>query len=218
MKLNMKTATIIILSAILIFAIILSVITLVEKQEEPNLDLPKKPVIYLYPEKECDVSVKLHFDGEITSSYPEYDDGWSVRAYPDGTLVSNSLEYSYLFWEGKANKPYIVTEGFCVRGSDTAAFLESALSKLGLSRREANEFIVYWLPLMEDNEYNVISFLGEEYTDSARLEVTPAPDTVIRVFMAYRPSDTYVELPEQHLSSQNREGFTLVEWGGTLVK
>ena len=44
-----------------------------------------------------------------------------------------------------------MTEGFCVKGEDTAAFLEDALSKLGLNRKEANEFIVYWLPLMEQN-------------------------------------------------------------------
>ena len=38
-----------------------------------------------------------------------------------------------------------------VAGSDTAAFLEDALEQLGLSRAEANEFIIYWLPRMQEN-------------------------------------------------------------------
>ena len=100
-------------------------------------------------------------------------------------------------------------------GEDTAKFLEDALDRLGLTRREANEFIVYWLPRMESNEYNLISFQSEAYTDHARLEIQPEPDTVIRVFMAYKPLDHYQEIPEQSLSAPERSGFTVVEWGGS---
>ena len=45
-----------------------------------------KPVIYLYPEEQTEVSVKLDYDGELTVTYPAYEDGWNVTAYPDGTL------------------------------------------------------------------------------------------------------------------------------------
>ena len=113
---------------------------------------------------------------------------------------------------------YDLTEGFCVRGEDTAAFLEEALEALGLTRREANEFIVFWLPMMQNNPYNLISFQGEGYTESARLEVAPAPDSVIRVFMAWKASEVYVDLPSQELSGTPRNGFTVVEWGGTEIK
>ena len=95
--------------------------------------------------------------------------------------------------------------------------MESALSKLGLDRREANEFIVYWLPLMQENEYNIISFQTDAYTDSAKLDITPAPDTLIRVFMAWKPSDKFVQIEEQELSAPERRGFTAVEWGGTKL-
>ena len=47
----------------------------------------EKPVIYLYPEQEQDVSVRLDYDGKLTCTYPEYDDGWDVTAAPDGTLT-----------------------------------------------------------------------------------------------------------------------------------
>ena len=105
-----------------------------------------------------------------------------------------------------------------MKGEDTAAFLEDALDKLGLTRREANEFIVCWLPLMEQNPYNIISFQTDIYTDAAQLEVNPAPDSLIRVFMAWQSSETAVDLREQELTAPERTGFTVVEWGGTELK
>lgn len=177
-----------------------------------------KPVIYLYPEKETDVSVKLTLDGRLTCTYPAYGDGWTVTAKPDGTLTDEKGQiYNYLYWEGETYAQYDLSEGFCVRGEDTAAFLETALEKLGLNRREANEFIVYWLPLMEANPYNIISFQTDAYTEAAKLDIDPAPDTLIRVFMAWQASDTLVELPEQELTAPQRIGFTVVEWGGTEI-
>ena len=100
----------------------------------------------------------------------------------------------------------------------SAAFLETALEKLGLTRKEANEFIVYWLPLMEPNPYNIISFQEKAYTDAAKLEITPAPDTLIRVFMAWKASETPVDIPAQELTASARVGFTAVEWGGSIIE
>lgn len=177
-----------------------------------------KPVIYLYPEREMDVSVRLALDGSLTCTYPAYQDGWKVKALPDGTLMDeDGQSYNYLYWEGETYARYDLSEGFCIKGADTAAFLEEALAKLGLTRREANEFIVYWLPLMEKNPYNIISFQTDRYTDGAKLKIEPAPDTLLRVFMAWQPADTYVQLQEQHLAAPERTGFTVVEWGGTEV-
>ena len=101
-----------------------------------------------------------------------------------------------------------------MRGEDTAAFFEWALAELGLTPREANEFIVYWLPLMQDNPYNVISFQATAYTDGAVLEITPAPDSLLRVFMAYYPTDTEITIEPQTFEGFERLGFTVVEWGG----
>ena len=185
-----------------------------ESEEEGD----KKPVIYLYPESTTDVTVKLDYAGEITCTYPEYKDGWKVTASPDGTLKdANGQTYNYLYWEGQNHVEYDFSEGFCVAGSDTAAFLESALSQLGLTRQEANEFMVYWLPQMQENPYNLIAFQSDVYTQAAQLSITPEPDTMLRVFMAWKPLKKAVELPTQNLSAPERTGFTVVEWGGCEV-
>ena len=186
---------------------------------QPDPNAAYKPVIYLYPEEETDVSVKLVLDGKLTCTYPAYNTGWNVTAAPDGTLTdANGQTYNYLYWEGETNAQWDMSEGFCIKGEDTAAFLEEALKKLGLTRREANEFIVYWLPLMEQNPYNIISFQTDVYTDAAELQIDPAPDTVIRVFMTYQASDYMLRVLPQKLTAPERSGFTVVEWGGTEVK
>ncbi|MBR5774189.1 MAG: hypothetical protein IKY44_04975 [Clostridia bacterium] len=183
-----------------------------------DLFVDAKPVIYLYPEQETKVNVNLALDGKLTCTYPAYNNGWTVTASPDGTLTDESGQvYNYLYWEGESGAQYDLSKGFCVKGEDTAEFLEKALSDLGLNRREANEFIVYWLPLMEQNPYNIISFQADAYTDSAQLFIDPAPDTLIRVFMAWRASDSYVELDEQELTAPERTGFTVIEWGGAEI-
>ena len=183
---------------------------------EPEPDVAYKPVIYLYPEEKTEVSVQLALNGKLTCTYPAYRNGWQVTAMPDGTLTDeNGLHYNYLYWEGETAAQYDFSKGFCVRGEDTAAFLEDSLAKLGLTRREANEFIVYWLPLMQDNPYNIISFQTDRYTEAAKLEISPAPDTLIRIFMVWMPSENYVDMKPQQLSAPERIGFTVVEWGGT---
>ena len=175
-----------------------------------------KPVVYLYPEEETQVTVTLDLDGTLTSTYPDYGDGWTVTAQPDGTLTDPETGRTYycLFWEGIIDRQFALSTGFCVAGADTAAFLEDALAQLGLTEREANEFIIYWLPRMEGNPYNLISFQTDAYTESAGLTIDPAPDTLIRVFMAWKGLDGPVEVEPQTLTAPERTGFTAVEWGG----
>lgn len=175
-----------------------------------------KPVIYLYPEEETRVSVQLNYRGTLTATYPAYEDGWTVVAQPDGTLTDPATGRTYycLFWEGQSGADYDLSAGFVVSGEETAAFLEEALAQLGLTEREANEFLIYWLPRMESNPYNLISFQSEAYTETAQLTVDPAPDSVLRVFMAWKGLEAPVEIPPQTLEPTARTGFTLVEWGG----
>lgn len=180
--------------------------------------LAAKPVLYLYPEDVAEVTVDLRLDGRLTASYPAYADGWTVTAQPDGTLHDTAgNEYSYLFWEGALDVDYDFSKGFCVSGADTADFLRQTLAEIGLTPREYNEFIVYWLPQMQDNAYNLIAFQHEIYTEAAELTIEPAPDSLLRVFMAWKPLQAPVELEPQAFPAFVRDGFTAVEWGGVKV-
>ena len=191
-----------------------------EERQSDHTDLDAKPVLYLYPEKETEVNVRLDYDGELTCTYPACgQEGWTVTAAPDGTLTDKAGQtYNYLYWEGLSHGDYDFSRGFCVPREDTAAFLESSLEKLGLTRREANEFIVYWLPKMQANEFKLVAFQFDAYTDHAKLTITPKPDSLLRVFMAWRPLEGPVEIPEQDLPAFQRKGFAAVEWGGAELR
>lgn len=179
-----------------------------------------KPVIYLYPEKKTDVSVKLDFDGDITCTYPDYRDGWEVTAYPDGIITNkyDGEEYYCLYWEGKGAADWDMSKGFAVKREDTADFLRSKLKEIGLTPRESNEFIIYWLPELQKNKCNFITFQTDAYEKNAGLEISPEPDSLLRVFMVYEPCSEDFAPEPQKFEPFERSGFTVVEWGGQRNK
>lgn len=188
---------------------------------EINTGIDRKPVIYLYPEEDgTEVSVRLDYNGNLVELIPEYssENTWEVVADKDGTISFDGQTYDYLFWEGDPSFEYDFFSGFCVKGSETESFLNDKLHDMGLSDSETAEFIDFWLPRMEGNEYNVISFQGDTYKKGAKLTITPQPDNLIRVFMAWYPSDKYIKINPQYIEGGSRDGFTVVEWGGNQVK
>lgn len=185
----------------------------------------EKPVIYFYPTEKQNISVQLGYRGDTIASYPAIDSvsqEWNITAYPDGRLVNHAdgKEYSYLFWEGVPENPieWDLSTGFVVKGSDTRAFLQNTLSNIGLTPDEYNEFIVYWYPRMKDNPYNLIHFAGEEYAQTAPLRITPEPDSILRVFMVFKPLNEYIFIEPQHITPFKRHGFTVIEWGGSEIR
>lgn len=196
----------------------------VQSNDDPGFttDVPEycdKPVIYIYPEEQIDVELHLEFNGDLTFSYPEYTNGWKITAYPDGTLIDQQdREYNYLFWEGKLDNPFKITNGYCISGTNTVEFLEEQLSKLGLTDKEAADFITYWAPRMVDNTYNIIHFLTDEELSNIELSINPEPENIIRVYMLWQPSNTYQDIEQQQLpSTPTRTGYTVVEWGGIEI-
>ena len=184
-------------------------------------DAPEKPILYLYPAEETELTVTLGHPERLSCVYPAYKDGWDVLAQPDGTLtdLSSGRSLYALYWEGIPGDFEQTDEGFCVAGCDTAAFLEEKLALLGLSEREAEEMIVYWLPQMEDNAYNYIRFASAEEIDNYMpLSFSVQPDSIIRVLMLTKPLDAPVEVTEQVIETPAREGFVAVEWGGVHLK
>ena len=181
----------------------------------------KKPIIYIYPTKELSLSVRLGKPENITYSYPDYRNGWNVIAEPDGTLTDTTTgrKLYALYWEGKYKEDINFDEGFVVEGENAVEFLEEKLAIFGLNERESEEFIIYWLPKLQENKYNLIRFASmDEINEYMPLELSEKPDTLIRVLMQFKALDEYTEIKEQELTPVNREGFTVVEWGGTEVK
>ena len=194
--------------------------------------LDEKPVVYVYPEEEQGLTMTIDVKGTLDMVYPaperqvQTEEGtrasWTISAAPDGTLTDASgRTYPSLFWDG----PVSLTspeQGFVVAREDAVPFLEEKLAQLGLSDKEAADFITYWAPRIRANEYTFVSFDASSYAqqvtysfaDEAGKQVVP--DTFIRVFMTMRKAEaSTVVTPQNFASTPTRSGFTVVEWGGT---
>ncbi len=178
-----------------------------------------KPVLYLYPENECDLTISFEHPELLTVTYPEYEDGgWQVNAAPDGTLTdANGRSYYALYWEESGYCPTDFEVGFCVTADNAADFLEEKLDALGLSEREANEFIMYWLPVLKNNGTSLVYF---ETTESReiynKLNFSVRPDSLLRIAIHIKKIDQPTYIREQILPSFEREGFAAIEWGGVI--
>ena len=198
------------------------------KEATPPLDteiiLVKKPVIYLYPEIDTEISLKINYNGKLSFTYPKYNDGWNVIASPDGTLKNkkDNKMYLYLFWDGEKtynNKEVTYENGFIVHKDSVVTFFQKILPELGLKPHEYNEFIVFWTPYLMQNNWNFIHFrIGEDYNVISENIVNPTPDTEIRVFMEFKKIDKPFDIEPEKATTPVRKGFTLVEWGGAELK
>jgi hypothetical protein len=198
-------------------------------RDTSRIHLPiSKPAIYLYPKKEMDVQVQLTFTGKLLTTYPPYLNGWNVIASPDGKLFNKSdrRKYNYLFWDGTYTfdrSHFKFTEGFNVKNEDYISFLESKLKQIGLNETEINDFIVYWLPEMNKYKFCQVRFnINDDIYRTAQINTTPNFDSQIRVFMEFKGFNSDITeatpLMAQSIPTINRIGFTLVEWGGSIIE
>lgn len=183
-----------------------------------------KPVIYLYSEKDLDVSVKVSPNGGFTQTIPEYGSGWNVRVIDGNKIFDKTSKqiYPYLFWEGIGLQYPQGNDGFVVERKNVEQFLGEVLPKVGLVGQEIVDFKEYWVKRLqnENSSYFHIRFLtSAEFNGIAPLSVTPRPSSIIRVMMTARPLSQNTEVATQILEvPQKRSAFTLVEWGGALLK
>lgn len=180
-----------------------------------------KPVIYLYPERTAKIFVDVEPEGGISVSEPELGKGWTVVATSDSKIYNfaDGGIYPYLFWEGYAYDFVTPEEGFVVESEGVEKFFDEKLAILGLNEVEIADFKEFWVPRLNEDPYYFITFISQENFDKyAPLTVSPEPDSVIRVFFDYKGLDKKMEVKEQKLATPEREGFTVVEWGGRLYR
>lgn len=69
---------------------------------------------------------------------------------------------------------------------------------------------------MKGNPYNLIAFQSDSYTQTAQLSIEPVPDTLLRVFMAWKPLESAVDISTQNLTAPVRTASR--QWSGAAVK
>ena len=189
------------------------------KKEDCDPNVSYKPILYLYPTDDMNINVKLEKDNNIITSYPKYDNGWNVFVSKDGIIHYNNREYYALYWDEYNDNNVDFSTGFYVDSKSAIEFLEEKLDIIGLNNREANEFIMYWLPILEENKQSLVYFeLTEEREKNNKLIIYPKPDSFLRINMHIKKIYGKIDIEEQKLDTFDRNGFTVVEWGGTIHK
>lgn len=176
-----------------------------------------KPILYLYPKEKMQVKVSFEHPEYLETTYPKFTNPWMVTAYPNGDLYDKADKYYYaLYWDEKKVRPVDFQEGFYVEKENAISFLEEKLSYIGLNDKERNEFIMYWLPVLEKNEKSLVYFeLTEERESYNPLLIEPKPDSMLRLVIHIKQVDRKMNIKKQSLTKFRRVGFTAVEWGGT---
>ncbi len=176
-----------------------------------------KPILYLYPDEKANVTVSFEHPEFLETTYPKFKNNWQMTAFPNGDLFDENNKYYYaLYWDEKKVHTVNFDEGFYVESDNAIKFLEEKLSYIGLNDKERNEFIMYWLPILEKNKKSLVYFeLTEERESYNKLFVTPKPDSMLRVVIHIKKVNEKVDIKKQTLKKFKREGFTVVEWGGT---
>lgn len=182
-----------------------------------------KPVIYFYPKQKTILDVKVAPNGGFTETIPPYNDGWKIEAYPDSKIIDlkTGEKYNYLFWSGMALNYPPQDEGWVVKKEFLNLFFDEKLELVGLNDNEIDDFKDYWLNRLNERPYYQISFLFNDIVDQlAPLEISPIkPDQIIRIMMTAKGLDELMTITEQKLPIfGERIGFTVVEWGGMLLK
>jgi len=113
-----------------------------------------KPIIYLYPKEKTEITLSFDFKGKLLTTFPKYDKNWNVIAEPNGQLFDTKTKrnYSSLFWDGDISfepEHYQYESGFVVYNENLTEFLIEKLELIGLNTIETNEFIQFWLPILE---------------------------------------------------------------------
>ena len=172
----------------------------------------KKPAVYLYPVKTMSVGVKVKVNGKLTLTEPLYGNGWNVTATPNGLIDD---KYDYLFYEAELNKTEFPDEGWVVAYEEIENWFDEYLPKMGLNTKEKEQFKEYWLKDLRRANYYEIRLLGDEFlSENMDLIINPKPETILRLNFYFKPLSSRHELKEPEIKRFERNGFTVVEWGG----
>ncbi|HVA96726.1 MAG TPA: hypothetical protein VND99_03650 [Candidatus Acidoferrales bacterium] len=191
-----------------------------------SIECNSKPVLYFYSPTTLSISVSLDIPGVITASIPQYPaKGWqNVIVHPqgttDGTLYYNNKSLNELYYEDATIKAQPPTEGFVIKTTDLTTSLRTYTAKLGLNANEQNEFIAYWVPRLTNLNAPYIFFTVFDKTQKEKVDhviVSPKPTTTIAFLAYFKPLTSPIKVSPLHLAPvPKRQGFTMVEWGGTI--
>jgi hypothetical protein len=182
----------------------------------PGTPIAEKPNIYLYPEKTQKINIQICTTNtqKVIKSMPNYDNGWNVIISSDGLIDS---KYRYLFYEANLERYPKVTKGWCIQNNQIREFFNATLEKYGFNEHEIKDFVEYWSNNLHDSEYYfVYPLIAKDLERIMPIKIEPSPDSLLRVWFVIESVNKDRMLEEPQISSFERKGFIVAEWGVIL--
>ncbi len=177
----------------------------------------RKPNIYIYPEVKTNLFVSLKFPvgGSVTVSEPPYQNGWNITVEPSGRIND---AYDYLFYESGNPDLCQYESGWVVKNSNLTTFFSENMLATGFSQREINDFLDYWIPILDSHPFYIIYPQYKSDIDKMiLLELSQQPDNILRLFYSIKGStDEDIKLSPPLIPKFERSGFVVAEWGVIL--
>lgn len=181
-----------------------------------------KPVVYFYSPEEKDIAFDVDPVGGFTHTDPRHDNGWLIHISDHGGFTDNRTGkyYESLLWEGIALDYSVPEKGWVISRDELDGFFEEKLTAFGLNEKEKNDFMEYWLERLDEYPFYRLSFMDRyQFDQLAPLSFSENPDNIIRVMLIANGENDRYDMEEQKLDvNVNRDGFTVVEWGGMLER
>jgi hypothetical protein len=199
-----------------------------EGVDDPGLDNPNPgqhcPAIWLYPERELDVEIKLSFSGRgfMTTSAPAYNDRWRIHVDPTQPFNKYSSTYvddpwvPHLDYDGFREGTFQTSAGWCIEQQSLFAWQRSQLKEIGFLDSEIDEANIDYARMLLNRRYPEPYFaIYPQVTSiveaSVALEITPRADTTYRLWLYFVPVEKRLELRTPEVPRIERKGFTLIE-------
>ena len=186
----------------------------------PALRTAIKPNIYLYPEETTDISVVFDSPELLLTVIPDYTTGWYATVDPNSNILVDGKYYGYLFYESMTSDYNMQKEyGFKVPIKGRKAFFTSIAEYYGFNKQETEDFVTFWCSRLDPTkEYAMYPQLTESIDTYMAVKVTPQPESIFRIwFLFYEmEKDTELKKPKQVIAERN--GYTMVEWGGIVAE
>jgi hypothetical protein len=173
-----------------------------------------KPNIYIYPKKNIQLSLKISFPsgGSIIESIPAYNNGWNVYVDTNG-IIDN--KYRFLFYESKQPDLFQNEVGWCISKYNLKSFFEQNLAFYNFSENEIIDFLVYWLPRLNEYDYYLIYPQTNIVIDKIiKLDFSIELDNINRLYYGFSGLNNYIKIEKPLIKGFEREGNYIMEWGG----
>jgi len=183
--------------------------------ELKHVEIAYKPNIYLYPEQETMLDVKIDFPkgGVVTVSDPDYGEGWNnITVTPQGIIND---KHDFLFYESATSDFEIPEKGWVLAQTDLEEFFIRNMKATGFKGREIDDFIEFWIPIFKEHKfYEIYPLYQKELDEKIVLNCSQQPDNMQRlIYIVKGRADNVIKLAEPKIPAFERKGFVVTEWG-----